>query len=187
MERDKRDRKATSRYIVEREKLSEEKEKEKPVVNKRQPRKQPVKQPEQSKSPINALRKSPIAPAKTKKTARMHCSARRAGYPSVSSRAARQQPRTRLAGGGPPHYVYSVDRLRHLRHRLRPLCGWAVPPVRRPGAGPGEKPLPPHPAAAAGPGAVHRRHRHWAAAAARWRCLARVYEPRVGNPPPSSD
>ena len=116
----------------------------------------------------------------------MHCSARRAGYPSVSSRAARQQLRTRLAGGGPPHYFYSVDRLRHLRHRLRPPRGRAVPPERRPGVGPGEKPLPPHPAAAAGPGAVHRRHRHWAAAAARWRCLARVYEPRVGNPPPSS-
>jgi hypothetical protein len=118
--------------------------------------------------------------------ARMHCSARRAGYPSVSSRAARQQPpgRTRLAGGGPQHHTYAVDRLRHLRHRFRPPRGRAVPPVCRPGAGPGEKPPPPPPAAVAGPGAVHLRHRHWAAAAARWRCLAWDYESRVGNPPP---
>jgi hypothetical protein len=114
----------------------------------------------------------------------MHCSARRAGYPSVSSRAARQQPRTRLAGGCPPHYTFAVDRLRHLRHRLRPHRGRAVPPVCRPGAGPGGKPPPPLPAAVAGPGAVSHRHRHWAAAAARWRCPARDYETRVGNPPP---
>ena len=40
MERPKRASKATSRYIVESEKPSEEKEK--PVANKRQPRKQPV-------------------------------------------------------------------------------------------------------------------------------------------------
>ena len=69
--------------------------------------------------------------------ARMHCSARRAGYPSDSSRAERQQLRTRLAGGGPLHYDYAVDQLRHLRHRSRLLCGRAVPPVcsarRRPG------------------------------------------------------
>ena len=118
------------------------------------------------------------------KIARMHCSARRAGYPSVSSRAARQQPRTRAAGGGPPHYIYAGDRLRHLRHRLRPPCGRAVPPVCRPGAGPGEKPPPPYPAAAAGPGAVHPRHHHWAASAARCWCPARDYVARVGTPPP---
>ena len=115
----------------------------------------------------------------------MHCWARRAGYPSVSSRAARQQPRTRPAGGSPPYYTYAVDRLRHLRHRLRPPCGRAVPPVCRPGAGPGEKPLTPPLAAVAGPGAVHHRHRHWAATAARCRCPARVNAPRVGSPPPS--
>jgi hypothetical protein len=38
-------------------------------------------------------------------------------------------------------------------------------PCARPGAGPGEKPLPPLPAAAAGPGAVPHRHRSWAAGA----------------------
>ena len=62
MERPKRASKATSRYIVESEKPSEEKEK--PVANKRQPRKQPEKQPEKS----SITSKTPKAPAKTKKT-----------------------------------------------------------------------------------------------------------------------
>jgi hypothetical protein len=88
--------------------------------------------------------------------ARMHCSARRAGYPSVSSRAARQQPRTRLAGGGPPHHIYAVDRLRHLRHRFRPPCGRAVPPVRRP--------VPAR--------ARNHRHRPWPLLRARARCIS---------------
>jgi hypothetical protein len=61
--------------------------------------------------------------------ARMHSSARRAGYPSDSSRPERQQTRTRPAGGGPPLYDCAVDRLRHLRHRSRPPCGRAVPLV----------------------------------------------------------
>jgi hypothetical protein len=59
----------------------------------------------------------------------MHSSARRAGYPSDSSRAARHQTRTRPAGGGPLLYNYAVERRRRLRHRSRPLCGLAVPPV----------------------------------------------------------
>jgi hypothetical protein len=63
----------------------------------------------------------------------MHCLARRAGYPSVSSRAARQQPRTRPACGGPPHYVYAVVQLRHLRHRPRPGGADRVPARCRPG------------------------------------------------------
>jgi hypothetical protein len=65
----------------------------------------------------------------------------------------------------------------------RPAAG-RCRPCARPGAGPGEKPPPQLPAAAAGPGAGRHRHRHWAAAAARWRCPARDYETRVGNPPP---
>ncbi len=48
--------------------------------------------------------------------ARMHRSARRAGYPSDSSLAERQHPRTRPAGGGPQHYNFAIDRLRHLRY-----------------------------------------------------------------------
>ncbi len=46
--------------------------------------------------------------------------ARRVGYPSDSSRAARQQTRTRPAGGGSLLYDYVADRRRHLRHRFRP-------------------------------------------------------------------
>jgi hypothetical protein len=72
--------------------------------------------------------------------ARMHCSARRAGYSSDSSRAKRQQTRTRPADGGPLLYDYAVDRFRHLRHRSWPHCDRAVPPAehttrRRPGRG----------------------------------------------------
>jgi hypothetical protein len=88
--------------------------------------------------------------------ARMHSSARCAGYPSDSSRAERQQFRTRPAGGGPLHYDFAVDRLRHLRHCPRPPRGR---PCARFGAGPGENPPPP------GPGAVPHRHRPWAAVA----------------------
>jgi hypothetical protein len=46
----------------------------------------------------------------------MHRLARRAGYPSDSSRADRQQPQARPAGGGPLFYNYAGDLLRHLRH-----------------------------------------------------------------------
>jgi hypothetical protein len=95
----------------------------------------------------------------------MHRLARRAGYPSDSSRADRHQPRARLAGGGPLLYHYAGDLLRHLRHRPgRPAAG-RCHLCARPGAGPGEKPPSPHPAAGAGPGAVHHRHRPWAAGA----------------------
>jgi hypothetical protein len=48
--------------------------------------------------------------------ARMHRLARRAGYPSDSSRADWQQPGTRPAGRGPPYYDFAIDRLRHFRH-----------------------------------------------------------------------
>ena len=95
----------------------------------------------------------------------MHRLARRAGYPSDSSRADRQQPRARPAGGGPPLYYYAGDLLRHLRHRPgRPAAG-RCHPCARPWAGPGEKPPSPHPAADVGPGAVHHRHRSRAAGA----------------------
>ena len=61
-------------------------------------------------------------------TARMHCWARRAGYPSVSSRAARQQPRTRLAGGGPPHYsTPSTDSVTSATASGRPAAGRCRP------------------------------------------------------------
>jgi hypothetical protein len=95
----------------------------------------------------------------------MHRLARRAGYPSDSSRADRHQPRARLAGGGPLLYHYAGDLLRHLRHRPgRPAAG-RCHLCARPGAGPGEKPPSPHPAAGAGPGAVPHRHRLRAAGA----------------------
>ncbi len=48
--------------------------------------------------------------------ARMHRLARRAGYPSDSTRAERQQPRTRPVGAGPPHHNYAFARHRHRRH-----------------------------------------------------------------------
>jgi hypothetical protein len=95
----------------------------------------------------------------------MHRSARRAGYPSDSSRAERQQFWTRPAGGGPLHYNFADDRLRQLRHRSGHLAAGRCHPCAWPGAGPGEKPSPPLPAAAAGQGAVPHCHRSWAAAA----------------------
>jgi hypothetical protein len=95
----------------------------------------------------------------------MHSSARCDGYPSDSSRAAQQQHRMRPAGGGPLHYDYAVDRLRHLRHLIGRTAAGRCRPCARPGPGPGEKPPPPLPATAASPGAVHHRHRSWAAVA----------------------
>jgi hypothetical protein len=116
----------------------------------------------------------------------MHSSARRAGYPSDSSRAERQQTGTRPAGGGPLLYDYAVDRLRHLRHRSLPPCGRAVPLVA----------LGPVPARAG-----TRRHRTWPPLRARARCptvtvlgspqrLGSGAPPatthlRAGDPPPS--
>jgi hypothetical protein len=80
----------------------------------------------------------------------MHSSARRAGYPSDSSRAERKQTRTRPAGGGPLLYDYVVDRLRHLRHRSWPQCCRALPPgAHHPVPARAEKPSPPPHAAAA--------------------------------------
>jgi hypothetical protein len=100
--------------------------------------------------------------------ARMHSSARRAGYPSDSSRAARQQTRTRPAGGGPLRYHYAVERFRHLRHRSWPPCGRAVPPVCSAWCRPGREPTATAPGrrcGPAGPGAVRHRRRSWAAVA----------------------
>jgi hypothetical protein len=74
--------------------------------------------------------------------AMMHSSARRAGYPSDSSRAARQQHRTRPAGVGPLNSATSATGPgRTAAGRCRPRA--------RLGAGPGEKPPSPLPAAAA--------------------------------------
>jgi hypothetical protein len=98
--------------------------------------------------------------------------ARSAGYPSISSRAARQQSRadSDAASGRRPAAL-------RLRRQSTPPPPPPVPAAQRPGgaarcarpgAGPGGNPPQPHPAAAAGPGAVPHRHRSWAAAAARY-------------------
>jgi hypothetical protein len=110
----------------------------------------------------------------------MHCSARRAGYPSDSSRAERQQTRTRPAGGGPLLYDYAVDRLRHLHQRSRPHCTRAVSP-------PAHHPVPAlagthRHAAIAGPGEVPLWHRSRAAAVVRALCPASDYSSPSGGP-----
>jgi hypothetical protein len=59
----------------------------------------------------------------------MHRAARRAGYPSDSSRAAQHQTWTRSAGGGPWLSDYVAVRLRHIRHRPgRSAASWCRPP-----------------------------------------------------------
>ena len=76
----------------------------------------------------------------------MHRLARRAGYPSDSSRADRQQPRARPAGRGPLIYNYAGDLLRHLRHCPGRYAAGRCHLCARPRAGPGEKPpSPPRP------------------------------------------
>jgi hypothetical protein len=96
----------------------------------------------------------------------MHRSARRAGYPSDSSRAARQQTRTRQrAEARCTTTTPSIDSVTSVTVPGRSAAG-RCRPCARPGAGPGEKPPPPLPAAGASFGAVHNRHRHRAAAAA---------------------